>query len=254
MIRVLWWVLIAAAAAGCQERASANPLARPTIHAAQGARLDEILTEVRAIRALLEARQPPVEPAPPAPTPSDPTPKPPDAPPAEPPPTGPNPFFAWRAQGLSITDIMLWRLGGRGLTAEERAQAAAAGYDLEPPAGAGGRPPPGDSGFDRSPDFGADEARVKHREGAAGATWRFTASPPPGFRGSLAVKVAESPSRFGQVLDADVWFERAECPGVAGVSAIYGQARCAPTSDGPIAFRVRIRQTGRVAVKIGWLP
>jgi hypothetical protein len=55
-------------------------------------------------------------------------PKPPDPPPDPTP--SPNPFIGWKAEGLTLYDIVLWRLH-RGLTAAEWDQAVAAGYPRE---------------------------------------------------------------------------------------------------------------------------
>lgn len=44
--------------------------------------------------------------------------------------TGPNPFVAWKAEGLTLYDIIRFRLG-HGLSAAEWDQAAAAGYPRE---------------------------------------------------------------------------------------------------------------------------
>jgi hypothetical protein len=63
-------------------------------------------------------------------------------PPVEPPLDTPNPFIAWRAQGLDLDYIAMWRLG-HGLSAEELEQAYEAGYPRPgtPSAGGGGGDP-----------------------------------------------------------------------------------------------------------------
>jgi hypothetical protein len=72
-------------------------------------------------------------PPPPPPPPVDPV-KPEPAKPVVP--AGPNPFIAWRAQGLELDYISMWRLN-RALSPEEEEQAYAAGYP-RPNAPAGG--------------------------------------------------------------------------------------------------------------------
>lgn len=47
------------------------------------------------------------------------------------PPAAPNPFIEWKAEGLDLVQISMWKLG-RGLTPAELAQAQAAGYATGP--------------------------------------------------------------------------------------------------------------------------
>ncbi len=227
---------------------SQNPLFRVTGRKTldqQDQKLNMILEEVRAIRAAITGPAKPPEPPPPPP---DPSPKPP-SPPTEPAPTGPNPFVAWRAQGYDLVYIQMWLLH-RGLTAEELAQARAAGYDASPSPGTGapGAPPADD--FDRaSPHFGWHFGRSKVREGAAGAVFGFIITPPPGTRGTYAVKIAETTSALGHVDLVDVWFH----PAVGGASGISGTFYSVPFSvrrDGPIEFFVRFHQAGAISIQL----
>jgi hypothetical protein len=95
------------------------------------AKLDRIL-------ARLGEPADPVVPTPPAP-PTPPVPTPPV------PPSGPNPFVAWKAEGLSLYDVILYKLH-HGLSEREWEQAVAAGYASEAglrPSGGGPAMPTG---------------------------------------------------------------------------------------------------------------
>lgn len=56
-----------------------------------------------------------------------------------------NPFIAWKAEGFDLVQVAMWKLG-RGLTAAELQQAAAAGYSV-----AGQDTSPGEDVFSRPP-------------------------------------------------------------------------------------------------------
>ena len=140
----------------------------------QHQKLDRIEQKVDLILERLRAAPPVLPPVVQPPKPVEPPP---------PPPPPPNPFVAWRAQGLSIQDVMLWRLGGRGMTPEEHAQAVAAGYDLERRQAPAGQAPAGEGGDPRAGfDFGVGGGTVLLKQYQAGSPITFTFTMLPGHR------------------------------------------------------------------------
>ncbi len=193
----------------------------------QDEKLDLILEGVRAIQTALAIKPMP-----------DPVPDPKPDPVPEPP--KPNPFIAWKEEGLSLYHIMTWVLKGRGLTDEEKEQAAAAGYELYGP---DSRQPP--DNFDASPDFGSQFGRVKYVEGYDGYTRRFRFATAPGFRGWIRIVVGESPSLLGHP-------EKVEITDPDGTttltSSVLGGADYQVKRDGAHSFAVRLIGAGRVSV------
>lgn len=122
---------------------------------------DRIESKLDRVLELLAAPKPPA----PAPAPDPAPPK-----PIEPAPPAPdNPFVAWRAQGLSLVDISVWKLH-RGLTDAELEQAYAAGYPRPSPRqGAAGDVPPGSIFTGPGWDLGEGGGAVKVNPVTAGA-------------------------------------------------------------------------------------
>jgi hypothetical protein len=102
------------------------------------------------------------------PGPADPPP-----PPPPPPPTGDNPFVAWKAEGLTLYDVILYRLH-HGLSEREWEQAVAAGYASE----AGLRPTGGGPAMPEGTDLTGTEGgggRRNNFQANAARTFTFTA-------------------------------------------------------------------------------
>jgi hypothetical protein len=162
-------LLVVSWAAVAQPVASVEVACKP---GTQHEKLDRIERKVD----LLLGRQCVAPPAPPTLPPVVVPPGPPQPPtkPAEPPPpAGPNPFIAWRAQGSTLLDYVIWRNGGADLSPAQLEQAYAAGYP-RPGAPAGGLPgEPGGvnpAGF----DLGAGGGTVLRHEVGAGQAVTFT--------------------------------------------------------------------------------
>lgn len=148
---------------------------------ANGAMLREILVRMGA--------------APPHP-PTDPV-----APIGPPLPIGPNPFVAWKAEGLSLLDVILFRLH-RGMSPAEWDQAVAAGYPRDnglQPVGSNDK-----SGFDLSGKDDGDFVRnVLTRGIGYSFTWRPHTGAQEGYfqlvSDAVQVGVPEPLSRYARI-------------------------------------------------------
>lgn len=203
-----------------------------TQHQRIEAKLDQLLELVRGLKPATVDPQPPkpVDPGPPAPT----------------EPAKPNPFVEWRAQGLDLVEIQLWRLG-RGLTADELEQAYAAGYPRPgaPPASPGGGAGPT---FDpRGNDFGATSGNRLDHTVAAGqqTTVRFTV-PAGGAKVELWV-YGLAGGYFYEITDTG--------PGFAGrVSRPFGSFHRAldavPLPAGTYTYTFALDTSARVGIQV----